>query len=62
MEDIVLSETSLDAEDPDVLKKTEAYCVEKVEALLEKAGRCMWVVAMKIFNMALECVKEDKSH
>ena len=45
MEDIVLSETSLDAEDPDVLKKTEAYCVEKVEALLEKAGQYTWVVA-----------------
>ena len=51
MEDVVLSETSLAAEDPDVLKKTEAYCVEKVEALLEKAGRYIWVVAMKIFNV-----------
>ena len=42
MEDIILSETSLDPEDPDALKKTEAYCVEKVETLLEKAGWCRY--------------------
>ena len=38
MEDIILSETSLDHEDPDVVKKTEAYCYEKAETLIEKAG------------------------
>ena len=52
MEDIVLSETSLDADDPDVLKKTEAYCVEKVETLLEKAGRYTWIVAYQIYHNA----------
>ncbi len=40
MEDIVLSETSLDPDDHDIVKKTETYCLEKVEALLDKAGEC----------------------
>lgn len=39
MEDVVLQETSLDPLDHDIAKKMEAYCQEKVEMLLDKAGR-----------------------
>lgn len=39
MEDVVLSETELDPADHDINRKVEDYCVEKVEAILEKAGR-----------------------
>ena len=37
-EDIVLRETTLNPADHDIAKKTEAYCHERVEMLLEKAG------------------------
>ena len=37
-EDVVLRETTLDPSDHDIAKKTEAYCHERVEMLLEKAG------------------------
>lgn len=38
MEDVVLSETELDPADHDINRKVEDYCVEKVEAILEKAA------------------------
>ena len=38
-EDIVLKDTSLNPSDHDIAKKVEAYCTEKVECLLEKAGK-----------------------
>ena len=38
-EDIVLRDTSLNPSDHDIAKKVEAYCTEKVECLLEKAGK-----------------------
>lgn len=38
MEDVILSETSLDPDDHDISKKVETYCQEKVEMLLDKAG------------------------
>ena len=38
MEDIILTETVLNPGDHDLCRKLEAYCVEKVEALIEKAG------------------------
>lgn len=38
MEDIVLSETSLEPGDPDIARKVETYCKEKVDTLLETAG------------------------
>lgn len=37
MEDIMLSDTSLNPEDHNVNKQVEAYCTEKVESLIEKA-------------------------
>lgn len=37
MEDVILSETSLNPEDHNINKKVEAYCTEKVEAMIEKA-------------------------
>ncbi len=37
-EDVVLSETSLDPDDPDICKKVEAFCVEKVEAICDRSG------------------------
>ena len=40
-EDIILHETSLNPEDHNLAKKVEAYCTEKVEALLEKAGKLL---------------------
>ena len=39
MEDIVLEDTSLDPLDHDIAKKMEAYVHERVESLLEKAGK-----------------------
>ena len=41
MEDLVLSDTSLDPSAPDIVKKVEAYCSEKVETLIERAGWSM---------------------
>jgi double-strand break repair protein MRE11 len=41
MEDVVLSDTSLNPEDHDVIKQVDAYCTEKVESLIEKAGN-LW--------------------
>ena len=37
-EDLALRETTLDPSDHDIAKKTEAYCQERVESLLDKAG------------------------
>ncbi|XP_013386633.1 double-strand break repair protein MRE11 [Lingula anatina] len=37
MEDVVLSETSLNPEEPEVSKQVEAFCSEKVEAMIERA-------------------------
>lgn len=39
MEDIVLSDTSLNPDDHNITKQVEAFCSEKVQALLDKAGR-----------------------
>lgn len=39
MEDIVLADTSLNPDYPDVTRKVEAYCAEKVNAMIEKAGK-----------------------
>lgn len=39
MENIVLSETSLDPEDQNAVRKVEIFCSEKVEQLIEKAGK-----------------------
>lgn len=44
MEDIILSETSLNPMDHNIGKQVEAYCVEKVEALLEKAGNTWFIL------------------
>ncbi|XP_061182203.1 double-strand break repair protein MRE11-like [Saccostrea echinata] len=38
MEDVVLSETELNPADHDIARQVEAYCLEKVEAILEKAS------------------------
>lgn len=38
MEDITLNETTLNPTDPGVMKKVEAYCKERVEMMLIKAG------------------------
>ncbi|XP_033738738.1 double-strand break repair protein MRE11-like [Pecten maximus] len=37
MEDVMLSDTSLNPQDHNIAKKVEAFCSEKVEGLLEKA-------------------------
>lgn len=39
MEDIVLGETTLNPDDHNVSKQMEAFCTEKVETLLDKAGK-----------------------
>lgn len=52
MEDVVLSETSLDPDDPDVVRKTEAYCMEKVDALVAKAGASDALIERQIFKRA----------
>ncbi len=46
MEDIVLSETSLNPDDPQIAKKVLAFCAEKVEALLDKAGKISHVTTL----------------
>ena len=37
MEDIVLSSTKINPDDPDCANKVEAYCMEKVDAMIEQA-------------------------
>jgi DNA repair exonuclease SbcCD nuclease subunit len=39
MDDIALCDTTLDPMDHNIAKQVEAYCVERVEALIEKAGQ-----------------------
>ena len=39
MEDIVLRETTLNPEDPDVNKQVEYYLAEKVQKYIEQAGK-----------------------
>ena len=41
LEDIVLGDTSLNPNDINISKKVEVYCNEKIEALLEKAGKIL---------------------
>ena len=38
MDEIVLSETSINPGDPDATRRVESYCTEKVQYLLDKAG------------------------
>ena len=56
MEDIILADTSLNPDHPDIIRKVETYCREKVEALLEKAGNlqiwlliCLLVIRFHLF-------------
>ena len=41
METVILSETSLIPGETDTAKKVENYCIEKVDALIHKAGNCI---------------------
>ena len=38
MEDVVLSRTSLESNDPDCARNVEIYCQEKVDSMLQRAG------------------------
>ena len=38
MQDIVLSDTTLNPDDPNITKKVEAFCASKVEDMLIEAG------------------------
>lgn len=38
MEDLALQETSLNPDDPDIAKKVQAYCAERVDGMIDKAG------------------------
>ena len=39
MEDIIMSETSLNPDDPEITKMMEKYCEKKIEYLISKAGK-----------------------
>jgi double-strand break repair protein MRE11 len=41
MDEIVLSETKISPGDPDATRKVETYCTEKVQQLLDRAGRAV---------------------
>ena len=39
LESIVLAETAMKPDDPDVARKVEAYCTERVDMMIERAGQ-----------------------
>lgn len=53
MEDVILSETSLNPEDHNISKKVEAYCTEKVESMIEKAGKMILHMIKKNFIISV---------
>lgn len=50
MEDVVFSETELNLVDYDIDRKVEVYCFEKVEVILEKAGRMKLLIENDSFD------------
>ena len=53
MDEIVLSETSLNPNHPEVCKQVEAYCAEKVEEFLERAGEYSAFWSLKLLGVCL---------
>ena len=53
MEDIVLSDTSLNPGDHDIVKKVEMFCLEKVEALIERAGDSFLINIPALLNIKI---------
>ena len=51
LEDIVLSDTTLNPSDPNAGKKVEAYCQERVESLLDTAGMIILLCFCSIFGL-----------
>jgi len=43
LEDVILSESHINPGDPDVVRKVEMYCAEKVSSLLEKDGIAVFI-------------------
>jgi len=53
LEDVVLSESNINPGDPDVVRKVEMFCAEKVSSLLDKAGIAIFMKCYLYFEKRL---------